>query len=405
MSRAIAALLAVLMAIATPLPAQQGDASGLARVTTGSFDDRRGGRMELRLSLSQGVPWRLFTLADPYRLVVDFREVDWRGTDLSALNASARVSDMREGSFQPGWSRLILGLSEPLAVTRAGMTLETASGAAELAIDLATTNETAFRESAGLPPSVTWQVAPSGPVQKAAPAPDGPLRIVLDPGHGGIDPGAQQDGVREADLMLRFALELRDVLLRAGHEVVLTREDDRFVSLEARVATAQKVQADMFISLHTDSLSGGLATGASVYTLAEDAADAASDALVERHERDDLLSGIDLTGTDDRVASVLMQIARLNNTPRSQALAGHVVAGINNALGATHKRPLQQAGFSVLKAADIPSILVELGFLSTSADLKRLQDGAWRAGMAAGIRDGIAAWAIEDEALRPLRRQ
>lgn len=405
MSRAIAALLAVLMAIATPLHAQQGDASGLARVTTGSFDDRRGGRTELRLSLSQGVPWRLFTLADPYRLVVDFREVDWRGTDLSALNASARVSDMRAGSFQPGWSRLILGLSEPLAVTRAGMTLETASGAAELAIDLATTNETAFRESAGLPPSVTWQVAPSGPVQKAAPAPDGPLRIVLDPGHGGIDPGAQQDGVREADLMLRFALELRDVLLRAGHEVVLTREDDRFVSLEARVATAQQVQADMFISLHADSLSGGLATGASVYTLAEDAADAASDALVERHERDDLLSGIDLTGTDDRVASVLMQIARLDNTPRSQALAGHVVAGINNALGATHKRPLQQAGFSVLKAADIPSILVELGFLSTSADLKRLQDGAWRAGMAAGIRDGIAAWAIEDEALRPLRRQ
>lgn len=410
MSRRATPFLGIALILATILAApmgraQQGDTSGLARVLSGSIEDRRGARSDVRLDLSQGVPWRLFTLTDPLRLVVDFREVDWRDTDLDALDQSDLVTDLRAGAVQPGWSRLILGLASPMAVTSAGLELSPETGTARLSIDLGPTDADSFAQSAGAPPSVAWQVAPDTPVQTAAPEPGGPLRIVLDPGHGGIDPGAQQGGVREADLMLRFALELRDVLVRAGHEVVLTREDDRFVSLEARVATAQRVQADLFISLHADSLSGGLATGASVYTLAEDAADAASVALTERHERDDLLSGIDLTGTDDRVASVLMQIARLDNTPRSQALAGHVVAGINNALGATHKRPLQQAGFSVLKAADIPSILIELGFLSTAADLDRLQDGAWRAGMAAGIRDGIAAWVIEDEALRPLRRQ
>jgi N-acetylmuramoyl-L-alanine amidase len=292
-----------------------------------------------------------------------------------------------------------------MAVARAGLRIDPDGGTAQLALRLERSDEAQFLSSAGVPTMARPGVASSGPALRATERDNGPLRIVLDPGHGGIDPGAQQSGIREADLMLRFAIELRDVLRRAGYEVTLTRQDDSFVSLERRVAIAQEVQADLFVSLHADSLNAGTASGASVYTLAEDAANAASDALVERHERDGLLSGLDLSGTDDRVAGVLMQIARLDNTPRSQALARNVVDGIRNALGDVHKRPLQQAGFSVLKAADIPSILIELGFLSTDADLDRLQDDAWRAGMAAGIRDGIAAWALEDEALRPLRRQ
>lgn len=398
-----ALVLTAVLTVASLAAAQQ--SSGLARVISGEIADHSLGGTAIRLDLTQGVPWRLFALADPFRIVVDFREVDWRGVDLSTLDRSARVTGLRAGGFQPGWSRLILGLAEPMQVRSAGLSLETDTGRARLAIDLVRTDEDSFRASSGAPAAAVWSAVPGSGMQQALPDPGGPLRIVLDPGHGGIDPGAQQGGLREADLMLRFALELREVLLRAGHEVVLTREDDRFVSLERRVAIAQEVRADLFVSLHADSLAGGQASGASVYTLSEDAADAASVALTERHERDDLLSGIDLTGTDDRVAGVLMQIARLDNTPRSRALAGHVVDGIRNALGAVHKRPLQQAGFSVLKAADIPSILIELGFLSTDTDLDRLQDAAWRAGMAAGIRDGIAAWALEDDALRPLRRQ
>ena len=126
--------------------------------------------------------------------------------------------------------------------------------------------------------------------------------------------------------------------------------------------------------------------------------------MAERHNRDDLLAGIDLSQSDDRVANVLMSLARLDNAPRSEALARHMLDGIRNAVGRVHKRPLRSAGFSVLKAADIPSVLLEVGFLSTDEDLKNLSDPIWRQGMAAGIRDGLIAWRAEDAALAPLRR-
>lgn len=139
--------------------------------------------------------------------------------------------------------------------------------------------------------------------------------------------------------------------------------------------------------------------------LDEMASDAASEALAERHDRDDILAGLDLSGADDRIADVLLDIARLDNGPRSLSLAQHLLVGIENAVGEVHKRPLRRAGFSVLKAADIPSVLIELGFLSTERDRANLLDPDWRNGMAAGIRDGIAAWSLEDAALSRLRRQ
>jgi N-acetylmuramoyl-L-alanine amidase len=160
----------------------------------------------------------------------------------------------------------------------------------------------------------------------------------------------------------------------------------------------------VFISLHADALAEGEARGAAVYVLSDEASDAASAALAERHNRDDLLAGLDLSQSDDRVANVLMSLARLDNAPRSEALAKHMLDGIRNAVGRVHKRPLRSAGFSVLKAADIPSVLLEVGFLSTAEDLKNLSDPIWRQGMAAGIRDGLIAWRDEDRALAPLRR-
>ncbi len=393
----------MVLALLATAGAAQG-ASGLARLVDGGVKDTRFGRTELTLQLSQGVPWRVFTLTDPLRVVLDFREVDWQGTDPLAFDGSDRVQHVRMGRFRPGWSRLVLLLTEPMEVDTAALAIRP-DGQADLRVRLGRTDADSFAAGAGAPDDPHWQDRPE--LRLTAPPPDdGPFTIVLDPGHGGIDPGAQRGGVTEADLMLQFARELREVLLRAGdYRVELTREADHFVSLEGRVARAHQVGADMFISLHADALEEGVAHGAAVYTLAEDASDAASAALAERHDRDDLLAGIDLSGQEDEVAHVLLQLARLDNTPRSQALARHIVAGIENALGHVHKKPLRQAGFSVLKAADIPSVLVELGFLSTERDLKNLQDSAWRAGMAAGIRDGIAQWQIEDAALARLRRQ
>lgn len=397
-----------MMICAAPTVAQEGprESSGLARYAGGGFVDRRFGGTELELTISQGVPWRVFTVADPYRLVVDFREVDWTGATPTALDASERVKSVRVGSFRPGWSRLVAELAGPLAVDEASLAVPPDGGMAKLRLTLQEVDDAGFRARAGVPVDPNWTLPKPQAVQPKPRAPGAPLVVVLDPGHGGIDPGAQRAGVKEADLVLQFARELRDVLLRSGnYEVVLTRNADAFVSLEGRVAAAHAAGADLFISLHADALEEGNAHGAAVYTLAGDASDAASAALAERHDRDDILAGIDLTGSDDRVAQVLLDLARLDNGPRSRLMARHVVTGISDALGAAHKDPLREAAFSVLKSADIPSILIELGFLSSQNDLRRLQDPAWRAGMAAGIRDGLAAWGIEDKALSRLRRK
>lgn len=405
MSRLITAVAA--LALLVPLAANAQDSSGLARFESGVFSDSNWRNVtQLQLDLSQGVPWRVFTLKDPSRLVLDFREVDWSGAAPQTIDQSERIVSVRMGAFRPGWSRLVAELAEPMQVQQAGLQINADTGHAQLSLKLAPVDAKAFDAAAGHPFDPAWDF-PQTAVQRAKEkALDGKLTIMLDPGHGGIDPGAERGGQSEADLMLQVALELRDVLLRTGnYDVALTRSDDRFVSLEGRVALAHEAGADLFMSLHADALKQGVAHGASVYTLSEEASDAASAALAERHDRDDLLSGIDLSGTDDRVAQVLLGIARLDNTPRSQALAGHLVGGIRNALGHVHKKPQRQASFSVLKSADIPSVLIELGFLSSQKDLENLQDPVWRASMAAGIRDGIEAWAIEDAALSRLRRQ
>lgn len=377
---------------------------GRALYERGALKDRRGGT-ELTLGLSQGVPWRAFTLTDPARMVVDFREVDWQGTDPTELGQSDAVETLRVGRIRSGWSRLVAELSGPMVIARAGMRVAEETGVATLSLRLEPATPDEMAAASGAPRDPRWDLPEPRATAVPPRDPAAPLRIMLDPGHGGIDPGAQRDGHSEAELMLTFARELRDVLRRAGYSVEMTRDADVFVSLEARVALAHQAGADLFVSLHADAIAEGVAHGATVYTLSEDASDAASAALAERHDRDDILAGLDLSGADDRVANVLLELARLDNGPRSTALAKHLVDRIRNAVGEVHKRPLRRAGFSVLKAADIPSVLVEVGFLSTERDLENLQDEFWRAGMAAGIRDGISAWALEDAALARLRRQ
>ncbi|MHA7874497.1 N-acetylmuramoyl-L-alanine amidase [Roseivivax sp.] len=391
--------------------AQEPALGALARLDAAQsgIEDLGWGRgTEITLALSQGVPWRIFTLDAPQRLVLDFREVDWGGVEDPALDRSERVREVRTGPYREGWTRLVALLEEPMAVERAGLRIAEDSGTARLTVRLQPTDAESFAAAAGAPRDPRWDLPDPAPVTAR---PRGgregrPLRVMLDPGHGGIDPGAEHGGADESDLMLIFARELKEVLLRAGgFEVAMTRDEDVFVSLEARVAAAQEAEADVFLSLHADALAEGIARGATVYTLSEEASDAASAALAARHDRDDILAGLDLARTDDRVADVLMDLARLDTAPRSAALARALVAGIDNATGNVHKRPLRSAGFSVLKSADIPSVLIEVGYLSTPAELRNLQDGAWRAGMAAGIRDGLSAWLIEDAALEGLRRK
>ncbi|MHA6344057.1 N-acetylmuramoyl-L-alanine amidase [Roseivivax sp. CAU 1761] len=383
------------------------DMGGLARFDAAASHVRAAGAgVEIVLELSQGVPWRVFTLDAPPRLVLDFREVDWGAAEAAALLETDRVGALRFGTFRPGWSRLVAELAGPMTLDRAGLRPAPDGSGATLGVVLSPSDPESFAARAGAPRDPRWDLPePAAVAPERAPR-GGRLRVMLDPGHGGLDPGAEVADGTEADLMLTFARELKEVLLRTGgFEVAMTREADVFVSLEARVAAAHEAGADVFVSLHADALEEGVARGAAVYVLAEEASDAASAALAERHEREDLLAGIDLSDADDGVASVLMDLARLDNAPRSRALAAHLLDGIRGATAPVHKRPLRHADFSVLKAADIPSVLVELGFLSTQADLENLRDPDWRARMAAGLRDGLRAWAAEDAALAGLRRR
>ncbi|QFT96235.1 N-acetylmuramoyl-L-alanine amidase AmiA precursor [Roseovarius sp. THAF8] len=403
----IRVFLAMMMCLWAVAAAAQSSFGGLARVDMdGSrLSDTRQG-LVLELALSQGVPWRVFTLDAPERLVVDFREVDWRGVDAALLDMAERARQVRMGSFRPGWSRMVITLAGPYAVRAADMALEQETGAALLSIELTEVTEAAFAAASGAPKVPGWDRQDPSPGKAARTADPGLFTVVIDPGHGGIDPGAEKDGLSEKDLMLAFARELKDVLLRqADVEVVLTREDDSFVSLERRVAIAHQVGAGLFISLHADALIEGRAHGATVYTLSDSASDRASAALAERHDRADLLAGIDLTGSDDVVADVLMDLARMETQPRAEQLAKAIQMGIREKGLPLNSRPMRMAGFSVLKSPDIPSVLLEVGFLSSDRDRANIADAEWRARMAQAVSDAVRAWRQADAANAELVRQ
>lgn len=383
--------------------------SGLARVNSAesAITDQRGGA-EIALALSQGVPYRLFTLQAPARLVMDFQEVDWTGLVGDDFLRGENIQSVRFGTYVPGWSRMVLDLSSPMLVQAAQLDVDPVTAAAKLVVSLENTDAETFAAHSGAPYDARWDLPAAqsikAPEQKGENA---PLLIVLDPGHGGIDPGAKAEGgIEEKDLMLQFALELGEILIRSGQfDVQVTRDGDYFVSLERRTALAHQAGADLFISLHADSLTQGQAHGSTVYTLSQEASDAASASLAERHDRADLLSGTDLSKTDDLVAGVMLDLARQETQPRSVALARALVKGLQDAGGPVNRKPLRAAGFSVLKSADIPSVLVEIGFLSSPRDLANLQNPAWRQQAARGIFQGLLEWRIQDEAQRALVRQ
>lgn len=390
---------------ATPVTAQ--DFSGLARIdpSKSAITDTRSG-MNITLGLSQVVPYRVFTLDAPARLVVDFREVDWRGVDQTQLDQAETASDIRFGVFQPGWSRLVVDLAKPVILETAEMQSSQIDGTANLILKFSTTDAETFAARSGPPAISNWD---SGTQQPSLPAPtpdDGPLTVVLDPGHGGVDPGAIQGGIQEADLMLSLAIELAEALNRTGTiRALLTREADTFVSLEGRMTIARAANADLMISLHADALETDQAQGASIYTLNKEGADRASQRMAERHEREDLLAGVDLSNQGDRVATVLMDLARAETAPQALRFADTAVDAMRAAGVRLNSRPRREGRLAVLNAPDFASVLIEVGFLSSASDRERLKTAAGRAPIVAGIRDAVLTWAQDEAARAPLLRQ
>ena len=400
--RAIICALSVLFAGLQPCTAQE--LSALAQLdANGTSFGAAGDEVEIVLALSQPVPWRTRVLADPPRLVMDFREVDFGAIALVPIK-TGHIKAVRAGIYRPGWSRLVLELDGPHLVTLAEMA--TGNGKVRVTVRLAPAEAAVFARAAAEPEPAAWALPKPLPALPLSRRTSGPMVVVLDPGHGGIDPGAEADGQIEASLMLGFARQLKELLLREGlFKVVMTRDADVFVPLETRISIARAEGADVLISLHADALEEGQAIGAAIYTLSGDASEAAASALAERHDRNDLLAGVNLAGQDDLVATILMDMARTETAPRTARLATALEEAMVSADLKMHRVPLQSAGFSVLKSPDIPSVLLELGFLSSPRDLARLTDDKWRGRMAEAIRDGVMIWAQEDAALKGLRRQ
>jgi N-acetylmuramoyl-L-alanine amidase len=356
---------------------------------------------EIRIQHTQGVPFRIYTLDAPKRLIVEFNSVIFAGFEEAVFSRSQSITGVRAGALKSGWSRMVFDLARPMLVERAGVTVAPETAQAELIIRLTKTNDDRFAADAKKMVAKQTVVTTTGNTSNAD-----QFVIVLDPGHGGIDPGAVAGDAQEADLMLSLAREIRDILRnRDGVQVHLTRDEDVFVSLEDRVSAAHALSADVFLSLHADIVTDGQAFGTTVYTLSETASDEATAKLALRHDRGEILFGVDLRGADDEVSGILIDLARLETIPQSKELAGAVVDAVLMEFGRVNSRPIRHANFSVLKAPDIPSILVEAGFMSSSQDLENLKSPEWRTRFSRALVAGILDWYLSDAALAPLRRQ
>lgn len=402
------AVLSALLLSVNVLNAQQLQALARVNVAGSAIVDAGEGGLKIQLSLTQPVPFRLFTLDAPLRLVLDFQEVDWQGFDENTVLQTDRVADLRYGIFRPGWSRMVVDLPEPLVIDLADMKTDRVRGSALLTVRLKNATPAEFAKASGAFRSEEWAIpkGDKGIKAKTRQIGDRPLVVAIDPGHGGIDSGATREGYLEKDLVLQFARELKEALIRSGrYKAELTRANDSFVSLPSRITLARQMGADVFVSIHADALSEGRATGTTIYTLSEEASDTAAEQLARQHDRGDLLAGVDLHEQDDLIAGVLMDMARLETGARSELLADMLVSGIGQSVGRIRKRPHLAAGFTVLKAPDIPSVLVELGFMSNRSDLNNLLTKNWRDKVVRGVLLALDTWAFEDAAQARLLRQ
>ena len=345
------------------------------------------------MDLSRKIDIRVFTLADPYRIVVDIPQVTF-GLPANVGEAGrGLVKAFRFGLVMPGGSRIVFDLVKPARIERA-FVVDAANGApARLVLDLASTDRETFLRKVAQEEK-TSNAEPQAREPQTASSDSRPL-VVLDAGHGGIDTGTKgPGGEQEKDIVLDFAKRLRERLDALGkYRVLLTRSDDTFVPLADRVRIAREAGAAVFVSIHADWLARkeGDAQGATVYTLSEKASDPAAARLAEEENRADVIAGVDLKDQPDDVAGILIDLAQRETKTFSVQLADKLVAAMKHATR-MHKEPIKSAGFRVLRAPDVPSVLVELGYVSNKEDLQSLLSDAWRDHTAGAMASAVDSY-------------
>jgi N-acetylmuramoyl-L-alanine amidase len=354
--------------------------------------------------LSKKVDVHVFALASPYRVIVDAPDVNFQMPEGVGKEKRGLITAYRYGLFAPGKSRIVIDVGGPFLIDKAFVLEPRDDQPARLVVDLVPTNEKTFQaklKETRLPEqaSAASMTLPEPPVR----APDAKPVIVLDPGHGGIDPGTSSaDGVTEKDVVLAFAKSLKAKLEATGrYEVYLTREDDTFLPLRERVEFAQKKGAGLFLSIHADYFPQQTekATGATVYTLSEQASDEEAKELATKENFSDALAGVALpSDSDEVVANILIDLAQRETQNRSSVFARSIVGEL---AGNLHTRKLRSAGFRVLKAPDVPSVLLEIGFLSNPDDEKHLVSDAWRDRMGNSLVEAIDGYFAKRVARAP----
>jgi N-acetylmuramoyl-L-alanine amidase len=353
------------------------------------------GQTRMVVDFSHKVDIRAFTLANPYRIVIDMPQVTFQFPARTGENGRGLIKAFRYGLVMQGGSRIVIDLAKPARIDRAFVLESNNEQPARLVLDLSAVDRETFLRAIALEnraPDASYKRPPAPTAaEKADPRP----LVVLDPGHGGIDNGTQAaSGELEKAIVLEFSLLLRDRIEKFGkYRVVMTRTDDTFVPLAERVAFARSRQAALFVSIHADALArgDGDAQGATIYTVSDRASDAAAARLAESENGADAIAGIDLSSEPDDVADILFDLARRETKTFSVQFARALVGEMRNATR-MHKEPLKSAGFRVLKAPDVPSVLVELGYVSNRGDLKSLTSDSWRNRTAASIAKAIDAY-------------
>ena len=365
------------------------------------------------LDLDKTISFRAFPLADPYRVVLDIPQVSFQLPVGTGIAGRGLIKAFRYGLVMPGGSRIVFDLSGPAKITSSTM-LEAANGQPpRLVLELEEVDRTTFVQSLApdgrpelrpaiaakdtrdakdaTPPTIEAKV-------EAAPKPAAPpdLRpvIIIDPGHGGIDNGTQSGNEYEKNLVLGFGLALRDRIEKAGkYRIVMTRTDDTFIPLDDRVKIARTQSAALFVSIHADALPRreGDAQGATIYTLSDKASDAEAERLAELENKADAIGGVNLTEEPTDVADILIDLAQRETRTFSNRFA-RLLKSEMKTTARMHKHPLKSAGFKVLKAPDVPSVLIELGYVSNKSDLEHLVSDNWRSKTVGSVAQAIDAF-------------
>lgn len=348
-------------------------------------------RTRLVLDLAAKVDFDIFLLDRPRRVVVDLPSLAWP-TDQPTVDGL--VQKIRFGQFTADKSRLVVDAKGPVRVAKSFLLPPSSGLPHRLVIDLVKTGNKEFADQ------VAKDRAAKRSAKKAAPAPtpftpkprkqaNSKPVIVLDAGHGGVDPGALGRKAREKSVTLNFTRELAKQLRKTGkYKVYLTRNRDIYIPLRQRVNIARKHNADLFISIHADAIKRKNVRGMSIYTLSETASDKEAAALAKKENQSDIIAGIDFADQPPEVANILIDLAQRETKNLSVKFANLVV---DNARGKTRllDRTHRFAGFRVLKAPDVPSVLIELGFLTNRSDEKQLLSAAWRRKVAGAVVNSV----------------